>query len=611
MLDQFFKGEVPSIFETTIKREKGNAKAYASSTQTNSRDFRNEEEFLRSPRATLCYCGAFLTFGMAAAVIGPTLLELGCVTSRPVNSMGWIFFSQALSALFGSSISGIMADRYDCNIILVVCVACVAISLTVIPLCSQFQLMLSVFAFLGVNMGIIDTVANSVLIKIHGRKVAPRLQALHFFYGLGALMSPVISEPFLRDSCKGVHFKKNIFGWTLENSTLVEDLLEELIVHGGNFSQLNITGQQFTTSIKAHAPSFVQYAFWSVASLQIPVQAALFYLIFKQRQVRRNSPVMFIGRVVNIALTGRQTADTEGKELSQIFRPVETTPLKSSFGDLSAKVPLMTFLSALLLFFFDGLQGAYGGYLYTYAVKSEVHFTPSHGAYLTSLFWCLFAVGRFISIFVSMFVKPDKMLLANLTGCFVSMSIMFYCHPYPMSLWIGSSAFGLFMSSVFPSTLTLAEHCIDVTGSITSILIVSSASGEMLIPLLVGKEFTREGPLSFLVIGFIVCVFALINYLVLRSAAKSRITLTVSEVFHHVVGRACQCNSNYKDYFTTENCEYTQMVPCDAGADETTADCTVTKAQFMETIDEDTEDSAHDTTETAEIISLEADDIKR
>lgn len=32
-------------------------------------------------------------------------------------------------------------------------------------------------------------------------------------------------------------------------------------------------------------------------------------------------------------------------------------------------------------------QGAYGGYLYTYALKSEVHFTPSHGAYLTSLFW--------------------------------------------------------------------------------------------------------------------------------------------------------------------------------------------------------------------------------
>jgi len=41
----------------------------------------------------------------------------------------------------------------------------------------------------------------------------------------------------------------------------------------------------------------------------------------------------------------------------------------------------------LLLFLFDGLQGAYGGYLYTYAVKSEVDFSSSHAAYLNSLFW--------------------------------------------------------------------------------------------------------------------------------------------------------------------------------------------------------------------------------
>ena len=33
-----------------------------------------------------------------------------------------------------------------------------------------------------------------------------------------------------------------------------------------------------------------------------------------------------------------------------------------------------------------------------------------------------------------------------------------------LALWIGSGAFGLFMSSVFPSTLSMAEHYIDVTG---------------------------------------------------------------------------------------------------------------------------------------------------
>ena len=110
MLDNFFKGDIPSIFETTIKREKGRTTECPSASKL--KDYRNEEEFLKSVKATICYCGSFWTFGMAAALVGPTLLELGCVTNRPVNIMSWVFFSQALSALFGSSIGGFLADRY-------------------------------------------------------------------------------------------------------------------------------------------------------------------------------------------------------------------------------------------------------------------------------------------------------------------------------------------------------------------------------------------------------------------------------------------------------------------------------------------------------------------
>lgn len=47
----------------------------------------------------------------------------------------------------------------------------VAIYLAVIPVCHVFGIMLAFFALLGVHMGVIDTVANSVLIKIHGKKV--------------------------------------------------------------------------------------------------------------------------------------------------------------------------------------------------------------------------------------------------------------------------------------------------------------------------------------------------------------------------------------------------------------------------------------------------------
>jgi len=562
MLDNFFKGDVPSIFETTIKREKG-SRAGDNSSTSRLKDYRNEEEFLKSVKATICYCGSFWTFGMAAAVIGPTLLELGCVTNRPLNVMSWVFFSQALSALFGSSLGGYLADRYDCNIILLYCVTSVAIYLAVIPVCHVFGIMLAFFALLGVHMGVIDTVANSVLIKIHGKKVAPRLQSLHFFYGLGALVSPVIAEPFLRSACTDGHFQTNIFGWTLENSTL-----EGLMEYNIDGMQVNMTALNETMSQVSrhyHTKSFVQYAYWLIALLQVPVQSGLFYLIYRQRYLRRWSPEIFAGRVVTLAALPAGNADeTENEDLPQVFKPAaDHSSIRLSFCSLPAKIPLVTLLAGLLLFLFDGLQGAYGGYLYTYAVKSDIHLSPSHAAYVNSLFWCSFAVGRFISILVSVFLVPDKMLFVNLFGCFTAISFVLYLHQFSLALWIGSGAFGLFMSSVFPSTLSLAEHYIDVTGSITSILIVSSATGEMVFPLLVGKAFAREGPLSFLVIGFLVCIFALFVFLILRMTARAQINQSVHDLYRAAIKRLCHCDQ------AADDCEYTPLVTCDEETEET------------------------------------------
>lgn len=46
----------------------------------------------------------------------------------------------------------------------------------------------------------------------------------------------------------------------------------------------------------------------------------------------------------------------------------------------------------------------------------------------------------------------------------MSMSVVLYFHDKALAIYIGTSLFGLFISSVFPSTLALAELYINVTG---------------------------------------------------------------------------------------------------------------------------------------------------
>lgn len=96
-------------------------------------------------------------------------------------------------------------------------------------------------------------------------------QSLHFFYGLGALVSPVIAEPFLRSACADGHFQSNIFGWTLENSTLESYITYNVDGVKFNVTMLNDTISRVSLPRHYRTKSFVQYAYWLVALLQVCV----------------------------------------------------------------------------------------------------------------------------------------------------------------------------------------------------------------------------------------------------------------------------------------------------------------------------------------------------
>lgn len=64
-------------------------------------------------RNSFILCCGFLCFGASMAIMGPTILELGCLIGSDVGSMSWVFFSQSCSALFGAICSGFIIDRYS------------------------------------------------------------------------------------------------------------------------------------------------------------------------------------------------------------------------------------------------------------------------------------------------------------------------------------------------------------------------------------------------------------------------------------------------------------------------------------------------------------------
>ena len=67
-----------------------------------------------------------------------------------------------------------------------------AVLIFFIPLAPWFWLLLAILVCKGFAEGFINTGANTLLVWTHGEKVGPFMNGLHFFFGLGAFLSPFL-----------------------------------------------------------------------------------------------------------------------------------------------------------------------------------------------------------------------------------------------------------------------------------------------------------------------------------------------------------------------------------------------------------------------------------
>lgn len=71
------------------------------------------------------------------------------------------------------------------------------------------------------------------------------------------------------------------------------------------------------------------------------------------------------------------------------------------------------------------LQGAYAGFVYTYAVAPPMSLAHRTAGYLASVFWAAITVGRLVCIPLSYRFQPVRLLLINLV-MFCLIFTMFY-----------------------------------------------------------------------------------------------------------------------------------------------------------------------------------------
>lgn len=148
---------------------------------------------------TVGYFAAFVALGMASASLGPTLPALAGHTRSSLSQISALFVARSLGYLAGSLLGGRLYDRIPGHPVMGGALLLMAGMMGLAPVVPHLWMLAAAILLLGLAEGALDVGGNTLVVWVHGDKVGPFMNALHFFFGLGAFLSPlIIAQVMLR-----------------------------------------------------------------------------------------------------------------------------------------------------------------------------------------------------------------------------------------------------------------------------------------------------------------------------------------------------------------------------------------------------------------------------
>lgn len=361
---------------------------------------------------SLNYYLLFIYLGLGMGAVGPTLPALAQQTGVTIGTMGLLFLIGSFGYTLGTSLSGRVFDRLPAHPVLGVCLLIGAGLTALVPVIPVFWILATLYFIRGIFDSMIGASPNTLLVWVHKEKAAPYINALHFFFGFGAFISP------------------------------------------------------FIVGLLTGFEGGYRWIYWILAIYAALVGVRLLTL--------PNSP----------------HPEHEKTETRQTPKAAIPYPL--------------VITAALFLFFYVSAELSFGNWIYTYTIT--LNLTSAAGAaFLNSGFWFSFTIGRLFSIPIAMRFKPAQIISASLAGCLVFAIIPFIFPHSLAALWIVAIGLGLFMAPIWPGGFNLAGQSLQLTATISSIILLGDSFGGTLLPSTTGKIIEWAGPpaMIYLVFGSI------------------------------------------------------------------------------------------------------------
>lgn len=274
------------------------------------------------------------------------------------------------------------------------------------------------------------------ILKLWAKECPPFLQALHFSYGVGSLVAPMIVEPFLKESEESSDVVSSGFNGT------------EIAVHQ-NFTALT------PGDIELIYPYYVVSIFTTLVSI-------CFLMMFIKHRETKEHPSR------NAEVTHSEDGMTKVKVMNNRVKM------------------LVVAMTSMFTFIYVGLEANIGTFIPAYSHKGPLHVSKKTGALMSSVYWLFFTCFRLVAVILSSMIGSTSILVLNLTNSLIGCTLMIVSqHNVPL-FWFACVYIGIGLSSTWGSLFGFIESQFAMTANVVTCFTVGACIGCSVFPAAVG-----------------------------------------------------------------------------------------------------------------------------
>ena len=298
---------------------------------------------------------------------------------------------------------------------------------TLIPFSPSLYFFFGLCGINGFVTGSLNTGGNVLCLDIWQgfEDAGPYMHSIHFSFGLGAFLAPIIAEKFLRE--------------------------DKMHISSDNSAVTTIAGDVNHTT----GPG-IEILYPILGAFAIIVSAG--YLVFAVKAYKMK------------------------KENIESYKTLESNKKSTSNNFVIISLILV------FLFLYAGMEVIYGTYIATFSVRSELHLSRKIGARVTAVFWGSFAAMRFVAIFISMKLNPLGTLLFSFFMSIVGSTLLaIFAETSVVALGILTAFMGIGMAPIYASSMLWMDQFMTVTNKIGGLMTVAAGVGADAFPLILGQ----------------------------------------------------------------------------------------------------------------------------